>query len=154
MRLCNLSKTPQNTDPYVPTVYVTGDQITAHYGVATVSLLPTAEQARYNNYAATANKVTETTIYRYIDALPLEGEDEALVYAKGMAFYYALWLKQADDGANNVAAMKEIWEEQKVQLINTLKAQPTSATTRTMVSNPYGDLAIPYSQSYGLSDIL
>ncbi len=145
---------PPPTAPYVPTSYVTADQIVQHYGVANVAALPTAEQFRYNDYALQANKQTETVIYKYIDTLPLKATDEARTYAEGMALYYALWLKQADDGANNVPAMKELWEGFRDNLIKVLKSQPKNATTRTMVSNGYPDVIIPYSQSYGLSDIL
>ncbi len=149
------SKTPQTADPYVAFAFVTADEIVAHYGITGgVAALPTEEQQRYTDYATSANRQTETAIYRYIDSLPLDTKDEANTYAKGMAFYYALWLKQADDGANNTAQMKEIWEEQKKLLIETIKAQPKDSTTRTMVSNGYEDFPIPYSQSYGLSDIL
>ncbi len=145
---------PAPVGTYAPTTYVTGDQITAHYGVATVSLLPTSKQARYNDYAAQSNKATETVIYKYVDTLPLALTDEARTYANGMAFYYAIWLKQADDGATNVTTMKEIWESYRDDLIKVLKSQPKSATTRTMVSEAYADFPVAYSQSYGLSNIL
>ena len=145
---------PPPPTPYVPANFVTGDKIVKHYGVASISVLPTDEQQRYNDYADQANKQTETVIYRYIDTLPLAGNDEAQTYAEGMAFWYALWLKQADDGANNVPAMKELWEGFKAQLIEVFQSQPKGANTRRMVSNGYPDLVIPYSQSYGLSDIL
>lgn len=146
---------PPPMSAYTPETFVTGDQIVQHFGITAVSSLPTAEQARYNDYAAAANKQTETVIYKYVDVLPLEETDEANTYAQGMAFYYALWLKQADDGAPNVSAMKEIWEGQRDNLIKVLQSQPKQATTRTMVSNGYKDDVIPYSQSFGgLSDIL
>lgn len=145
---------PPPTAPYVPTIFVTGDQIVKHYGVASVSVLPTDEQQRYNDYAAQANKQTETVIYRYVDTIPLATTDEARTYAEGMAFWYAIWLKQADDGANNVPAIKELWEGFKAQLIEVFQSQPKGANTRRMVSNGYPDEVIPYSQSYGLSDIL
>ena len=61
-----MSKTPGIADPYVATVFVTGDNITAHFGVATVASLPTAEQQRYNDYALQANNAVETTIYKYL----------------------------------------------------------------------------------------
>ena len=145
---------PPPSAPYVPTSYVTADKIVQHYGVANVAALPTAEQFRYNDYATQANKQTETVIYKYIDTLPLAGNDEALTYAQGMAFYYALWLKQADDGANNITAMKELWEGFRDNLIKVLQSQPKGVNTRRMVSEGYPDVVIPYSQSYGLSDIL
>jgi len=150
-----MSKVTTTADPYVAVSFVTADQIVQHYGITGgVASLPTAEQQRYTNYAVQANKNTEVTIYKYVDTLPLDTADEARTYAEGMAFWYALWLKQADDGANNVSSMKELWEGFKNDLIKTLKSQPKSATTRTMVSNGFPDLVIPYSQSYGLSDIL
>ncbi len=146
---------PEPPAPYVPTSYVTADEIVGHYGITGgVSSLPTAEQQRYTDYSVQANKQTETVIYKYVDSLALESNDEALTYAKGMAFWYALWLKQADDGANNIPAMKDLWEGYKNQLIDVLKSQPKNVNTRRMVSNGYPDVVIPYSQSYGLSDIL
>lgn len=145
---------PPPPTPYVPTDYVTGDQITAHYGVATVSALPTPEQARYNDYASNSNAAIEGVVYRYIDTLPLAGNDELLTYLKGMALQYALLLKQADDGANNVVALENIVKAVEVNIIKVIQSQPKNATTRTMVSEGYPDLVIPYSQSYGLSDIL
>ena len=149
-----MSKTPQTADPYVETSFVTGDNIVAHFGIANVAALPTAEQQRYNDYAAAANKQTETVIYKYIDTLPLDTKDEANTYAQGMAFYYALWLKASDDGAQNAATLKTVWEEQKDNLIKTLKAQPKDATIRTLCSESYEDQVVPYSQAYGLEDIL
>ena len=150
-----MTKTPGIADPYVATVFVSGDDIVKHFGITGgVTALPTNEQQRYNDYALQANKATETVIYKYVDDLPLDTKDEANTYAVGMAFYYALWLKQADDGAVNTDSMKNIWEGLRDDLIKTLMAQPKSATTRVMVSNSYADNVIPYSQSYGLSDIL
>jgi len=145
---------PVPVGAFSPTDYITADDVVKHFGLANVAALPTSEQQRYNDYAAQANKATETVIYKYIDTIPLETNDEALTYARGMALYYALWLKQADDGANNITAMKEIWESYRDDLIKVLKSQPKGATTRRMVSNGFPDLVIPYSQSYGLSDIL
>lgn len=145
---------PPPAGAYVPTEYVTGDQIVQHYGITNVAALPTPEQTRYNNYASLSNKQTETVIYKYIDTIPLPITDEARTYAEGMALYYALWLKQVDDGANNVPAMKEMWETFKAQLIQVLQSQPKNVNTRRMVSNGYPDTVIPYSQSFGLSDIL
>jgi hypothetical protein len=149
-----MGKTPGIADPYVATAFVTGDDVVKHFGVANVAALPTNEQQRYNDYALAANKATETVIYKYLDTLPLDTKDEANTYAVGMAFYYALWLKQADDGAVNTDSMKNIWEGLKEDLIKTLKSQPKSATIRTMVSNAFEDTVFPYSQSYGLRDIL
>ena len=151
-----MSKVTTNQDPYAATTFVTADQIVAHFGITGgVSSLPTAEQQRYNNYAAQANKQTETVIYKYVDELPLNTQDEANTYAQGMAFYYALWLKQADDGARNTPNLKEIWEDYQNRLIDSvLKSQPKQVNTRRMVSNGYPDAVPPYSQSYGLSDIL
>jgi len=150
-----MSKVVDAATPYVPTEFVTGDQIVGHYGITGgVSSLPTDQQQRYTNYALLSNSQTETVIYKYVDSLPLEGNDEALSYAKQMAFYYALWLKQADDGANNVTTMESLWKGFEAKLIGVLQSQPKQVTTRRMVSNGYPDSAPPYSQSYGLSDIL
>ena len=149
-----MSKVSGGGNPYVAFAWVTGDDIVKHFGVTAVAALPTNEQQRYNDYALAANKATETVIYKYVDELPLDSTDEARTYAIGMAFYYALWLKQADDGAVNTASMKAIWEGLRDDLIKTLQSQPKSATTRTLVSNGYGPTVVPYSQSYGLSDIL
>ena len=145
---------PPPPTPYVPTAYVTGDQITAHYGVATVSLLPTAEQARYNDYASQSNLAIEGVVYKYIDTLPLAGNDELLSYLGGMALQYALLLKQADDGANNVVALENIVKAVELNIIKVMQSQPKEVNTRRMVSDGYPDEVIPYSQSYGLSDIL
>lgn len=145
---------PPSGAPYVPTVYVTGDQIVAHYGIASVSLLPTPEQQRYNNYATLTDSAIEGVVYRYIDKLPLGLNDELLTYLKGMALQYALLLKQADDGANNVTALQKIVTDVEANIIKVTQSQPKNANTRSMVSNGYRELIIPYSQSFGLSDIL
>ena len=145
---------PTPPTPYVPTIYVTGDQIVQHYGVANVAALPTAEQFRYNNYASNSNLAIEGVVYRYIDTLPLVGNDELLSYLKGMALQYALLLKQTDDGANNVVALDNIVKAVEKNIIKVTQSQPKGANTRRMVSNGYPDLVIPHSQSYGLSDIL
>jgi len=145
---------PAPTSAYVPTSYVIGDQITAHYGVATVSALPTSKQTRYNNYASLSNSAIEGVIYKYIDTLPLATIDELKTYLESMALQYAILLKQADDGANNVTALENIVKAVEVNIIKVMQAQPKNVTTRTMVSNAYEDFPIPYSQSYGLSDIL
>lgn len=149
-----MTKVLNPDDPYTPYEFVTADQIVQHFGIDAVTDLPFAEQARYNQYAAQANKQTEATIYKYVDQLPLDSTDESRTYAEGMAFWYALWLKQSDDGANNVTALKDLWMGFKQDLISVFQSQPKLVTTRRMVSNGYPDSAPPYSQSYGLSDIL
>jgi len=145
---------PPPVSAYVPTSYVSGDKITAHYGIATVSLLPTAEQPRYNNYASLSNLAIEGVVYKYVDKLPLPITDELRTYLEGMALQYALLLKQADDGANNVTALDNIVKAVEVNIIKVMQSQPKEANTRRMVSEGYPDEVIPYSQSYGLSDIL
>jgi len=145
---------PPVAGTYSPTVYVTGDEIVKHYGVNAVTDLPTLEQPRYNNYATQSNLAIEGVVYRYIDTIPLAINDELLSYLKGMAFQYALLLKQTDDGANNVTALKDILIDVEKNIIKVMQSQPKGANTRRMVANGYPDEVIPYSQSYGLSDIL
>lgn len=146
--------TPEPTSAYVPTSYVTGDKIVGHFGVASVSVLPTPEQARYNNYASQSNLAIEGVVYKYVDKLPLATIDELKSYLEGMAFQYALLLKETDDGANNVTALENILNAVEANIIKVMQSQPKEVNTRRMVSNGYEDFPIPYSQSYGLSDIL
>ena len=146
--------TPTPTSTYVPTSFVTADQVVQHYGVANVAALPTAEQFRYNDYASNSNLAIEGVVYKYIDTLPLAGNDELLSYLKGMALQYALLLKQTDDGANNVVALENIVKAVEANIIKVTQSQPKNTNTRRMVSEGYPDVVIPYSQSYGLSDIL
>ena len=134
--------------------FVTSDQIVQHYGVNAVTDLPTLQQARYNNYATLSNRAIEGAIYKYIDELPLQSTDELRTYLQGMSLHYAILLKQADDGANNVTALDKIVQDVEARIIKVAQSQPKTATTRSMVSNGYPDTVIPYSQSYGLSDIL
>lgn len=146
---------PPVTSTYVPTEYVTGDQIVKHFGVASVSVLPTEEQQRYLDYAVQSNRKVETTIYKYVDTLPFAITDESLTYSRGLAFQYALWLKATDDGANNVKSLKDAWEGERDGLIKTLKSQPKLANTRRMISNAKGETGpAPYSQAWGVEDIL
>lgn len=145
---------PPPSSSYTPTEYVTPTQIVKHFGVNSIDDIPTAEQQRYRDYAAQSNSMTEAVIYKYVDTLPLEITNEARTYASAMAFWYALWLKATDDGAPNVASLKEMWEGFRENLVKVFMAQPTGATKRTMVSKSYPDSVPPYSQSYGLSDIL
>ena len=74
--------------------------------------------------------------------------------AKGIAFKFAQRLKQVDDGAVNTANFENLYKEDKDAIKKVLMSQPENVNTRTMVSNAYPDEIIPYSQSYGLSDIL
>ena len=145
---------PTPTGPYTPTIYVTADKIVQHFGVASVSVLPSTEQPRYNNYASQSNTAIEGVVYKYIDTLPLATNDELKTYLDGMAFQYALLLKSADDGANNVTALENIVKTVEQNIIKVMKSQPKNVNTRRMVSNGFADDVIPYSQSYGLSDIL
>ena len=145
---------PPVAGTYTPTAYVTADEIVKHFGVNLVSDLPTLEQPRYNNYASQSNLAIEGIVYKYIDTIPLATNDELLSYIKGMAFQYALLLKGTDDGANNVTALKEILVAVEANIIKVMKSQPKEANTRRMVSEGYPDTVIPYSQSYGVSDIL
>ena len=149
-----MTKVDPTAGNYSPTSYVTPDEITGHFGVTSIDDLPTEKQQRYKDYALQANSQTEAVIYKYIDKLPLKENDEALLYAKSMAKWYAFWLKAADDGAPNVAQLKELWEGFKENLIKVFMSQPKQATIRHMVSDGYKDRVTPYSQSYGLSDIL
>ena len=145
---------PPVSSAYVPTEYVTADKLVRHFAVDGIDSLPEGEDARYRNYAAQANKATETSIYKYIDTIPLPITDEARTYAEGMAFWYALWLKAIDDGAGNVTGLEKLWMQFRDDLIKVFQSQPKQSTKRSMVSKDFGDLATPYSQSYGLSDIL
>lgn len=147
---------PPVVGTYTPTQYVTGDEIIKHYDATkTVATLPVAKQQKYLDFAIMANRAVEKIIYKYVDTLPLAINDEALTYAKGMAFYYAIWLKQAEDGATNASAMKTIWTDDKASLIEVLQSQPKQVTTRRIVSRAFGDTITPYSQSGpGAADIL
>ena len=139
--------------PFVLTQYVTADELVAHYGT-TLAALPTAQQTRYNNYALNANRAVSQFLYKWVDALPLDPNGAAISYAKGMAFKFAQRLKQVDDGAVNTANFENLYKEDKDAIAKVLMARPEAVNTRRMVSNGYEDEVIPYSQSYGLSDIL
>lgn len=143
----------KETIPFVLTSYVTTDELVAHYGT-TLASLPTAQQTRYNDYTLNANRAVSAFLYRWADQLPLTADSAALEYAKGMAFKFAQRLKQVDDGAVNSANFEKLYTEDKAAIADVLKAQPANVNTRRMVSNGYVDPATPYSQSYGLSDIL
>jgi len=140
-------------DPFVLTTYVSATELVAHYGT-TLAALPTAQQTRYNDYAKNANRAVSSFLYKWVDQLPLDPNGAALEYAKGMAFKFAQRLKQVDDGAANNANFQELFKEDKEAIAKVLMSQPAAVNTRRMVSNGYPDEVIPYSQSYGLSDIL
>ena len=143
----------KETIPFVLTSYVTATELVAHYGTTLISL-PAAEQTRYNDYALNSNRAVSAFLYKWADQLPLTADTAALEYAKGMAFKFAQRLKQVDDGAVNSANFEKLYAEDKAAIADVLKAQPANVNTRRMVSNGYVDPATPYSQSYGLSDIL
>ena len=138
---------PEPIGAYSPTVYVTADKIVGHFGIASVSVLPTAEQPRYNDYASQSNLAIEGVVYRYIDTLPLAINDELKAYLEGAAFQYALLLKGTDDGANNVQALENIVKMVELNIIKVIKSQPKNANTRRMVSNGYTEDVFPYSQT-------
>lgn len=139
--------------PFALTEYVTAEQLVNHYGT-TMTQLPMARRARYENYATNANREVSAFLYRWVDALPLRTDEAAYQYASGMALKYAQRLKQVDDGAANAASFEELYKEDKEVIAAMLRAKPEATTTRRMVSNSYPDRVTPYSQSYGLSDIL
>ena len=143
----------KETIPFVLTSYVTATELVAHYGT-TLTSLPAAEQTRYNDYALNSNRAVSAFLYRWADQLPLTADTAALEYVKGMAFKFAQRLKQVDDGAVNSANFEKLYAEDKAAIADVLKAQPANVNTRRMVANGYTDPATPYSQSYGLSDIL
>ena len=143
----------KETIPFVLTSYVTATELVEHYGT-TLSSLPAAEQTRYNDYALNSNRAVSAFLYKWADQLPLTADTAALEYAKGMAFKFAQRLKQVDDGAVNSANFEKLYAEDKAAIADVLKAQPANVNTRRMVANGYTDPATPYSQSYGLSDIL
>lgn len=140
-------------EPFVLTEYVTPDELVAHYGT-TLAALPTAQQTRYKDYAKNANRSVSSYLYKWVDQLPLKDDGAALEYSKGMAFKFAQRLKQVDDGAVNTANFENLYKEDKEAISKVLMAKPEIVNTRRMVSNGYPDEVIPYSQSYGLSDIL
>lgn len=143
----------KEADPFVLTELVTSTELVAHYGT-TLAALPAAQQTRYNNYALNANRAVSAFLYKYVDSLPLDPTGAALVYAKGMAFKFAQRLKQVDDGAANSADFETLYQDDKDLIIKMLQAKPEAANTRRLCANAYPDVVIPYSQSYGLSDIL
>lgn len=144
---------PKEQDPFVLTEYVTAAELVQHYGT-TLGALPTSQQTRYNNYAENANRAVSQFLYKYVDSLPLDANGAAMSYSKGMAFKFAQRLKQVDDGAVNTANFDNLYKEDKDAITKVLQARPDQVNTRRMVSNGYPDEVIPYSQSYGLSDIL
>ena len=145
---------PSPSAAYVPSKLITASDITSHFGVDTVSDLPAQEVRRYENYAEQANAYVDATMYKYVDTLPLLITDELRTYAKRTAFGYALWLKAVDDGAQNTEMLGEAWKMFRDDLINVMKSQPKSVNKRRVVSSGYKDSVTPYSQSYGVGDIL
>ena len=132
-------------------ILVTAGQITAHYGTALASL-PEPDRQRYEDYASQANAYVEAHVYRYIDALPMSGT--VRVFAARLAWWYALWCKAIDDGASNAESMQTAWTKMEADLVKVLQARPELVNTRRVVSAGYRDEVTPYSQSYGVSDIL
>lgn len=146
---------PTPSGVYSPTIYVTADKIVQHFGITNLASLPVVEQPRYTNYATQSNLAIEGAIYRYIDTLPLATNDELKSYLEGMAFQYALLLKQADDGAENATALENIVKIVEANIIKVMQSQPKQVNTRSMVSDGYGDTVRPYSQTGpGFEDIL
>jgi hypothetical protein len=139
--------------PFVLTDYVTAAELVSHYGT-TLGALPTSQQQRYTDYALNANRAVSAYLYKWVDQLPLDPTGAAISYAKGMAFKFAQRLKQVDDGAVNTANFENLYKEDKEAITKVLMARPEAVNQRRMVSNGYPDEVIPYSQSYGLSDIL
>ena len=139
--------------PFTLTEYVTADELVQHYGT-TLAALPTAQQQRYNDYALNSNRAVSAFLFKWSDQLPLTADSAELSYSKGMAFKFAQRLKQVDDGAVNTANFENLYQEDKDAISKVLMAKPEQVNTRRMVSNGYPDEVIPYSQSYGLSDIL
>lgn len=139
--------------PFALTEFVTATELVAHYGT-TLAALPTPQQTRYNNYALNSNRAVTSFLYKWVDQLPLPDTGAAMEISKGMAFKFAQRLKQVDDGALNSENFENLYQEDKAAIEKLLMAQPQGVTTRRMVSNAYPDEIIPYSQSYGLSDIL
>ena len=140
-------------DPFVLTPYVTATELVAHYGT-TFAALPVLQQTRYTNYALNANRAVSGFLYKWVDQLPLDSTGAAMEYSKGIAFKYAQRLKQVDDGSANAADFKDLYIEDKEVIAKVLMAQPQDVNARRMVSNGYPETVVPYSQSYGLSDIL
>lgn len=146
---------PKPTEKYVQTEYVTADKLVRHYGVSALSEIPNNESYRYEDYVEQANKLTEAVLYRYLDKLPMDVTDEARIYAESLAMSYAKWLKAVDDGANNAQGLKELWEQFRDSLVETLKSQPKDANKRILMgtTKPLG--FPPYSQTGpGFVDIL
>ena len=133
---------------------VTADRITAHYGLS-LEAVPAPERQRYEDYAAQATAHVEAHLYRYVDSLPLEAGPRSIrVLAEASALWYGLWCKAVDDGAPNAGALRSAWEGMDEDLIRVLQAMPQQVNTRRVVSAGYRDEVAPYSQSYGVSDIL
>jgi len=143
----------KEADPFVLTQYVTATELVAHYG-QTLTALPTAQQTRYNNYALNSNRAVSAFLYKWVDSLPLLTTGAALEYAKGMAFKFAQLLKQVDDGSANSANFDTLYKEDKEIIAKMLMAKPENVNTRRLISNGYGPLLRPYSQSFGVEDIL
>jgi hypothetical protein len=140
-------------DPFVLTEYVTADELVAHYGT-TLAALPTNQQTRYNNYVLNANRAVSAFLYKWVDQLPLSATEAAFSYAQGMAFKFAQRLKQVDDGSVNSVDFEDLYKEDKDAIAKVLMAKPEGVNQRRMIANGYPDEVIPYSQSYGLSEIL
>lgn len=145
------------TDEYNAGSYLTLSEFLNYYGVtdASTQALNGAILTKYKDWVNNANRTVETAVYPFNDSIPIDKGSESFTYAKSMALHWAQYEKAADEGSPNAKTKKELWTMDKEMLINTMKAQPQQTTTRTVVSSDFKtDEIRPYSQTYGVSDLL
>lgn len=137
--------------------YLSLTEFLNYYGITdeAIQKLPGAIVTKYKDWVNNANRRVESALYKWNDQIPLAKSSESFTYAKSMAMHWAQYEKAADEGSPNKKAKKELYDEDKTDLIQVMQSQPQKTTTRFVTSNDFTDEEIQlYSQTYGQQDLL
>lgn len=137
--------------------YLTLTEFLNYYGIKDeqIQTLPGATVTKYKDWVNNANTTVEKALYKYNDQIPIAKDSESFAYAKAMAMHWAQYEKAADEGSPNAKVKKELWQQDRELMIETLKAQPQKTTQREVTASNFTENELyPFSQTYGVQDLL
>lgn len=137
--------------------YLSLTEFLNYYGITddAIQTLPGATVTKYKDWVKNSNRRVESALYPFNDQIPLAKDSESFTYAKSMAMHWAQYEKAADEGSPNKKAKKELYDEDKVDLIKVMKSQPQKVNQRIVLGSSFDEDQIPlYSQNYGQAGLL
>lgn len=144
------------SDEYQPTQYLSLTTYLDYLGITESEQDSMAGELKhkYEIWVNEANRKVESALYPYADSLPLDKNSEEFAFAKSMAINYVRWQKALSEAADNANGYYKSYMDDRTDLKKVMKSQPTGSTKRHVSGTSFEERVVPYSQSFGLGDLL